>query len=164
MKVGFAAIFQNKELLKCLPNESSIYSAEVIAIDLTMNIIANPKSYKFIIHSDSKSVLQALQNKNTSSSLITRLPDKIDTPSKNNSIILSWIPSNIGIHGNEKTDKAAKKKHSRQTYQIQKYQSLAHSYLTNDKNHGTIKDKTSSIVYKIPYVNDWQTTQEIEKK
>ena len=42
MKVGCAAVFQNQELLKCLPNEFSIYSAEVIAIDLAMNIIANP--------------------------------------------------------------------------------------------------------------------------
>ena len=61
MKVGYAAVFQNQELLKCLPNESSIYSAEAIAIDLTMNIIANHKSSKFIIYSNSKSVLQVLQ-------------------------------------------------------------------------------------------------------
>ena len=48
MKVGCAAVFQNQELLKRLPNESSIYSAKVIAIDLAMNIIANHKSSKFI--------------------------------------------------------------------------------------------------------------------
>ena len=108
MKVGYAAVFQNQELLKCLPNESSIYSAEAIAIDLAMNIIANHKSFKFIIYSDSKSVLQALQNKDSSTPLITRLLDKMNTLSKNNSIILTWIPSHIGIQA----DKAAKK-HSR---------------------------------------------------
>ena len=37
----------------------------VTAIDLAMNIVANHKSSKFIIHSDSKSVLQALQSKNS---------------------------------------------------------------------------------------------------
>ena len=79
MKVGCAAVFQNQELLKRLPNESSIYSAEVIAIDLAMNIIANHKSSKFIIYSDSKSVLQALQSKNSSTPLITRLLDKMNT-------------------------------------------------------------------------------------
>ena len=57
MKVGCAAIFQNQELLKCLPNESSIYNEEATAIDLAMDIITNHKSSKFIIHSDSKSVL-----------------------------------------------------------------------------------------------------------
>ena len=79
MKVGCAAVFQNQELLKRLPNESSIYSAEVLAIDLTMNIIANHKSSKFIIYSDSKSVLQALQSKNSSTPLIIRLLDKMNT-------------------------------------------------------------------------------------
>ena len=99
MKVGCAAVFQNQELLKHLPNESSIYSAGAIAIDLAMNIIANHKSSKFIIYSDSKSVLQALLSK-----------DSMNTLSKNNSIILTWIPSYIGIQGNERADKAAKKK------------------------------------------------------
>ena len=40
MKVACTAIFQNQELLKRLPNESSIYSAEVSTIDLAMIIIA----------------------------------------------------------------------------------------------------------------------------
>ena len=109
MKVGCAAVFQNQELLKHLPNESSIYSAEVIAIDLAMNIIANHKSSKFIIYSDSKSVLQALQSKDSSTPLITRLLDKMNILSKNNSIILTWISSHIGMQGNEMADKAAKK-------------------------------------------------------
>ena len=104
MKVACAAVFQNQELLKRLPNESSIYSAEVIAIDQAMNIIANHKSSKFII----KSALQALQSKDSSTPLITRLLDKMNTLSKNNSIILTWIPSHIAIQGNERADRAAK--------------------------------------------------------
>ena len=60
MKVGCAVVFQNQELLKCLPNESSVSSAEAIAIDLAMNIIANHKS-----SSDFKSVLQALQSRDS---------------------------------------------------------------------------------------------------
>ena len=113
MKVDCAAVFQNQQLLKRLPNESSIYSAEAITIDLAMSIIANHKFSKSIIHLDSKSVLQALQSKDSSTSLITRLLDKMNTLSKNN-IILTWIPSHIGIQGNEKADKAAKK--ALQTY------------------------------------------------
>ena len=106
MKVGCVVVFQ--KLLKRLPNESSIYSAEVIAIDLAMNIIVNHKPSKFIIYSDFKSVLQALQNKDSSTPLITRLLDKMNTLSKNNSIILTWIPSHIGIQGNERADSCKK--------------------------------------------------------
>ena len=109
MKVGCAAVFQNQELLKCLPNESSVYSAEAIGIDLAMNIIAKHKSSKFIFYSDSKSVLQALQNKDSSTPLIGKLLDKMTTLSKNNTIILTWIPSHIDIQGNERADKAEKK-------------------------------------------------------
>ena len=109
MKVGCVAVFQNQELSKGLPNESSIYSAKAIAIDLAMNIIANHKSSKFIIYSDSKSVLQALQSEDSLTPLITRLLDKMNTLSRNNSIILTWIPSHIGIQGNVRADKAEEK-------------------------------------------------------
>ena len=74
-----------------------------------MNIIANHKASKFIIYTDSKSVLLALQNRDTSSLLITKLLNKLNTLSKNNNIIFTWIPSHIGIQGNEKEDRAAKK-------------------------------------------------------
>ena len=105
MKVSCAAVIQNQDL----PNESSIYTAEVIAIDKAMNHITNHKSSKFIFYSDSKSVLKALQSKDSSTPLITILLDKMNTLSKNNSIILTWIPSHIGIQGNERADRAAKK-------------------------------------------------------
>ena len=102
MEVGYAVIIQKEKLLKCLPNESSVYRAEVTTIDLALNTIANHKFSKFIIYSDSKSVLLALQNKDTSTPLITKLVNKMTALSKNNSIILTWIPSDISIHGNER--------------------------------------------------------------
>ena len=99
---------KKKKSLKRLPNEASIYSAETTAIDLAMNI-ANHKASKFIIYTDSKSVLLALHNRDTSSPLITKLLNKLNTLSKNNNIIFTWIPSHIGLQRNEKADKAAKK-------------------------------------------------------
>ena len=40
----------------------------------------------------------------------------MNTLSKNNSIILTWIPSHIGIQGNERANRVAKKKDSRHVY------------------------------------------------
>ena len=108
MKVGCDAIFQNQKLLKYLLNESSIGSVEVTAIHLAMNIIAIHKSFKIIIYKNSKSVFLALQNKDTSTPLITKLLNKMNTLSKS-TIILTWLLCHISIHGNERSDKAAKK-------------------------------------------------------
>ena len=100
MKVGCAAVFQNQELLKHLPNESSVYSAEAIAIDLAMNIKQTTNPPNLSIQTPNP-VLQALQSKNSST------PHK--TLSKNSSIILTRIPSHIGIQGNKRADKAVEK-------------------------------------------------------
>ena len=54
MKVSCTVNFQKQELLKHLLNEPSIYSAEVTAIVLAMNIIAHFKYSKFITNSESK--------------------------------------------------------------------------------------------------------------
>ena len=120
MKVMCATIFQNQYPLKRLPNESSIYGAEATAIVQAMNIITNHKYSKFIIHSDSKSIHQALRNENASTSLTTSLLDKVNTLSKNYSIILTWIPSRIYIHEHERADKTAQN-HSWQTYTIEQF-------------------------------------------
>ena len=79
-KIGCTAISQKKESLKRLPNEASIYCAETTAIDQAMNIIPNHIASKFIIYTDSKSGL--LQNRDTSSPLITKLLNKLNTLSK----------------------------------------------------------------------------------
>ena len=83
--------------------ESSIYSVEVTATDLVMNIITNHQSSKIIIYSDSKSVLLALQNQDTSTPIITILLNKMNTLSKQHGIILTWMPNHNGKNGNERT-------------------------------------------------------------
>ena len=50
--------------------ESSIFTAEACAIDLSLNIISKEKHKKFIIFSDSLSVLLSLNNKKLEHPLI----------------------------------------------------------------------------------------------
>ena len=81
-KVSCATILQNQQLLKRLLNKPSIYRAKVTAIDLATNILTNHKSSKFIINSDSRSILLVQQNKDTSLTLIIKLLNKMNTLSK----------------------------------------------------------------------------------
>ena len=63
---------------KALPMESSIFTAEVCTIDLDPNIISWDKHNKFIIFSDSLSVLTSLGNKKLENPLIVKLLSRLD--------------------------------------------------------------------------------------
>ena len=63
-KAACAAVLNKTILKKALLMESSIFTAEASAIDLALNIILKSKHKKFIIFSDSISVLLSLRNKN----------------------------------------------------------------------------------------------------
>ena len=61
--------------------ESSIFTAEVCAIDLALNIISRDKHNKLIIFSDSLSVLTSLKNKKLENPLIAKLLSRLDSMS-----------------------------------------------------------------------------------
>ena len=64
--------------MKALPLESSIFTAEAHAIDLALNIISKSKHKKFIIFSDSLSVLLSLRNKISEPSYLLSLNCWVD--------------------------------------------------------------------------------------
>ena len=61
-RAACAAVLNKTVLKKALPRESSIFTAEAHAIDQAINIISKSKHKKFIIFSDSLSVLLSLRN------------------------------------------------------------------------------------------------------
>ena len=65
-RAACAAVLNKTVLKKVLPRESSIFTAEAHAIDLALNIISKSKYRKFIIFSDSLSVLLSVRNKKNS--------------------------------------------------------------------------------------------------
>ena len=88
--------------------ESSVFTTEACAIDLALNIISRDKYNKFIIFSDSLSVLTSRENKKLENPLIVKLLSRLDSMSSHKKIILCWIPSHIRVRGNERADSAAK--------------------------------------------------------
>ena len=92
-----------------IPDGSSIFTAEAKAIDLALDLVDNCNSHdKFIIFSDSFSVLQALNHTSSKNPQIQNILQKHHTISKYKTIVYCWIPSHIGIRNNERVDKKAK--------------------------------------------------------
>ena len=107
-RTACAAVLNKIICKKALPMESSIFTAEVCAIDLVLNIISRDKHNKFRIFSDSLSVLTSLENKKLENSLIVKLLSRLDSMSSHKKIILCWIPSHIRVRGNKRADLPAK--------------------------------------------------------
>ena len=102
MRVGCAVVSDNYLENMRIPDSSSIFTAEAIAIDLALDFIADCEiSNNFIIFSDSLSVLKSLVHTSSKNPQIQKLLEKQHDLSIYNEIIYSWIPSHIGIPGNE---------------------------------------------------------------
>ena len=80
-KTASAAVLNKTILKKALSFQSSIFTAEARAIDLALKIISKSKHKKFIIFSDSLSILLSLRNKNFRNPLIIKLFSRLDSMS-----------------------------------------------------------------------------------
>ena len=108
-RVRGGAIFNNISIQQRLPSNASIFTAEVTAINLALDAIPESDDDCFIIFSDSLSVLFSLHNKKMDNPLILKLLQKLHHLScAHKTIYFCWIPSHIGIRGNESADMAAK--------------------------------------------------------
>lgn len=93
-----------------LADFNSIFTCEALAILKSLELIHNHNNVdKYIIYTDSKSCLTALQNWNNNNTLITEIKQKIVNMLKDNyKFELIWIPSHQGIVRNEKADNEAR--------------------------------------------------------
>ena len=108
-KVGCAVISDNHSNMQRIPDDSSIFTAEAKAIDLALDFISTcDANNKFIIFYDSLSVLKAMNHTSSKNPQIQKLLEKCHELLAYKEIALCWIPSHIGIQGNEMLDKQAK--------------------------------------------------------
>ena len=105
-----AAIYNTQCRLVRLPSNSSIFSAELTALSLAFEYISEmDRVKKFVIYTDSLSAIQALQSRKWENPLIQKLLlTYTDFLKQNCRVVLCWIPSHIGIKGNETVDGMAK--------------------------------------------------------
>ena len=113
-KVASAAILDGELYQFRLPNNSSIFTAELKAIDLALNHIEQDAYWRYIIYTDSLSAMQALEGETTDNPIIVSLLEKLSRLCERADIVFCWLPSHVGISGNEEADKAAKDALSRE--------------------------------------------------
>ena len=75
---------------------------EIKAIDLALDHIEQSRGSDFIIFSDSFSVLQSLHNRHIENPLLLDVLLKHNELAELNRIVFCWLPSHVGIKGNEK--------------------------------------------------------------
>ena len=84
------------------------FPAEVKAIDFALNHIEQDAYWRYIIYTDSISAMKALEGEKTDNPLVVNLLEKLSRLCEGTDIVFCWLPSYIGISGNEESDKAAK--------------------------------------------------------
>ena len=108
-KVGCAVLSGNHCNSLRIPDGSSVFTAEAKAIDLALDFINSCFLFdKFLIFSDSLSVLKALNHTSSRNSQIQKLLEKHHEITKTKEILFCWLPSHVDITGNEAADRKAK--------------------------------------------------------
>ena len=112
IKAASAACEKDICKIEKLPNHASIYSAELNAINLALDIIETEYdgTGNFVVCSDSQSSLQALEGEDFQNSILLAVRERIHFLTQNSCLNLSflWIPGHSGIRGNEQVDILAK--------------------------------------------------------
>ena len=103
-KTAATFICQSFEFSKRLPDKAEL---EVLVSALRY-IEITAKNNKFVVFSDSKSALQALLSKWDHPTVQTIMRFLVFLHTVHKTVIFCWLPSDMGISGNERADSAAK--------------------------------------------------------
>ncbi|XP_075233902.1 uncharacterized protein LOC142331734 [Lycorma delicatula] len=106
--VGCAFVVDERTYMFGLPGITSVFTAELLTINKALNIV-NPKYRNIFICSDSCSALQVLENFYSKHPVVIEIYNAIaELGNRNTEVNFCWVPSHVGIPGNEQADYAAK--------------------------------------------------------
>jgi len=104
-----AAVSKDITKTSRLADRTSIFTAELYAIVLAYMLVYRKPHKQFIVFSDSLSALQAIKNFDVDNDLVMHIVgEHLRLEKSGKHVELCWIPSHVGITGNEKADAAAK--------------------------------------------------------
>ena len=90
-----------------LPGQASIYTAELHAIQLALDVVNNSNKDKYIFCVDSLSCLEAIERQHIDHPLVLDVLEKYSALI-NITVLFCWVPRHVGVRGNELADAAAK--------------------------------------------------------
>jgi len=152
--VGTAVTFNETRRMLKLPDYCSIYTAEALAISHALDIIKQDTINKSIILSDSLSTLTSIKNFFQPNSISQKIQNQISYLQTNaQTVTFIWIPSYIGIPGNELADTSAKQSISSPhslvlcSYTLQDSKHFITEYILKNWQHAwsTLRTKPSEI-------------------
>ena len=112
--VGAAVVSSQQKWKVSLPRYASSFTAEVHAMRLACDIIQETEEEEVVIFTDSMSVIKGLKDKQSANPLIRKLQYQIDGIMQSKSLVICWVPSHVGIRGNERVDTLAKEAAARE--------------------------------------------------
>ena len=99
----------DKEISEPLGGYASVFTAELVAIKVAILQFMQARELSVIIYSDSRSALQALLVYNSNNRLVQDIQVAVhELAQKGITVSFCWVPSHVGIEGNEMADKLAK--------------------------------------------------------
>ena len=102
--VGYSVITPETTIKKRVSISFSIFSAELLAVlSALVFIFNNGSSNKFVIHTDCMSILSSLGGMFTENPIVCQIHDWLVLLAnrKKIKIVFCWVPSHVGIRGNE---------------------------------------------------------------
>ena len=119
--VGCAVIHDDSSYLAKLPSSASVFTAELTAIVKALDLAHSSRQKSYVIYSDSKSALESLRIFNPDHPLIQKAQEWLFRIScRLKSVRFCWVPSHVGIQGNEEADREAREAVSLDDFKIKK--------------------------------------------
>jgi len=107
--VSAAAVRHEETKSLQIPDKASIFTAELVAHNLALDIVWHSRHKKFVIFSDSLFCVLAIQNLQAESGYVMKfLKNYTALVNTGKIVLLCWVPGHVGIKGNEQVDNVAK--------------------------------------------------------
>ena len=107
--VGYAIVYDNTFESRRISNEASIFTAELLGILHALKKVYQIKQKSFVIVSDSRSALMAIERFNSSHSIVIEIQEWYHLIVMQQKLVkFCWVPSHVGVAMNETADNKAK--------------------------------------------------------